>query len=397
MSALDMDQFESEIIEPTGPVIEVDDVPEMPTETKRKVADAIVDPAGNPVDTSFKFCFVGVGQAGGRLARQFHQYGYRRVCAVNTAKADLHLLQLPEEGKLTVGDHRGAGGNPEVGRQAISAEREQIHDLMLSSFGEDFDRIFVCASIGGGTGAGGCLEVADIAREMMDRLELTDKSSKDPRVGMILVLPRESDGPSSYASAAKVLAEVVQRVPANISPLILVDNQRFDKSFPDSPVSKFFGQTNNAVCSLFHLLNVVSAQPSDITPFDPKDYESVLSSGILTFGAAPVVEWKGPDAIGEGIRKLVTHQAMVSGVDISTASVAGCVLVAGRPILDQLPNSHLEKGFSMLARMINKGAGAAIRRGVYVGSKDTMTMYVVLGGLESPTARIAELRKRGGV
>jgi len=395
MSALDMDQFAPE--ELTGPVIDVSDVPDIPVEIKKIVNDQLLDKDGNAIDMAFKFAFVGVGQAGGRIARQFHQYGYRRVCAVNTAQADLQLLKLPEENKRVIGNARGAGGNPDVGRAAVMAEREEIHDLMLSSFGESFDRVFICASIGGGTGAGGCLEVARIAKEMMSRLELADVEHKDPRVGMILVLPRESDGPAAYASAAKVLEEVVELAPHGISPLILVDNQRFDRTYPDTPVSQFFGTTNHAVCSLFHLLNVVAAQPSAITPFDPKDYESVLSSGILTFGAAPIAQWQGQDGIGEGIRKLVTHQAMVTGVDIVTASVAGCVLVAGQKILDQLPNSHLEKGFSMLARMINKNVGAAIRRGVYAGSADSVTMYVVLGGLAAPAARIADLKKRGGV
>lgn len=395
MSALDMEQFEPD--EVTGPVIDVSNVPDIPVETKKVVHDELKDGSGGTIETAFKFAFIGVGQAGGRIARQFYQYGYRRVCAINTAQADLQLLKLPDENKRVVGRTKGAGGNPEIGRASVTAEREQIHDLMLSSFGEDFDRVFVCASIGGGTGAGGCLEVTRIAKEMMARLELSDVEHKDPRVGMILVLPRESDGPAAYASAAKVLEEAVALAPHGISPIILVDNQRFDKAYPDAPVSQFFGTTNHAVCSLFHLLNVVAAQPSAITPFDPKDYESVLSSGILTFGADSNTPWQGQDAIGESIRKLVTHQAMVTGVDISTASVAGCVLVSGQAILDKLPNSHLEKGFSMLARMINKDAGAAIRRGVYAGSKDSVTMYVVLGGLAAPAARIADLKKRGGV
>jgi cell division GTPase FtsZ len=398
MSALDMDAFEPEEMEPMGPVIDVDDVPDIPVETKKVVADEILDASKKPIDVAFKFAFVGVGQAGGRLARQFHQYGYRRVCAINTAQADLQLLKLPDENKLVIGETKGgAGGDPEVGKLAVLHDREKVHDLMLSSFGEDFDRIFVCASIGGGTGAGGCQEVVDIAKEMMARLELSDKEGKDPRVGMILVLPRESDGPASYASAGNVLAEVVEKAGDRISPVIMIDNQRFDKSYPDAAVSQFFGKTNHAVCSIFHLLNLVSAQPSAITPFDPKDYETVLSSGILTFGAAPIAQWQGQDAIGDGIRKLMTHQAMVSGVDISTASVAGCVLVAGQSILDNLPNSHLEKAYSMLARMINKDAGAAIRRGVYSGSKENVAMYVVLGGLDKPDERIASLKKRGNV
>ena len=54
---------------------------------------------GGPVDSfdypvAFKFAFVGVGQAGGRIAQAFNTKGYARACAVNTTIQDLSELKF---------------------------------------------------------------------------------------------------------------------------------------------------------------------------------------------------------------------------------------------------------------------------------------------------------------
>ena len=377
---------------PADELVDVGDVPIVPEESHKVIEDEM---PGN-VELAFKFCFLGAGQAGGRLAHQFYTYGYRRVAAINTAPADLKLLKLPDENKQVIGDTSGAGGNPEIGRKAAEDNREAIHDLMLRCFGEKYDRVFVCASAGGGTGSGSCEEIVNIVHEMNERLELTDPEG-DPRVGLIMALPRESDGPEAHATAHRTLSRILPMVPDKISPLILIDNQRIQKLYPDVPKLKFWGTANHTVCSIFHLLNMVAAKPSALTSFDAKDYQTILSSGILAFGAGPTGKWQGPDDIGESIRANIMRQALVGGVDISSASVAGCVIVAGQSILEQVPSSHFEKGYSMLARMINKDSTAAVRRGEYVGSKDQMVIYTVIGGLAAPSDRIAQLAKAGGI
>ncbi|MFN3285783.1 MAG: cell division protein FtsZ, partial [bacterium] len=60
--------------------------------------------------------------------------------------------------KLTRG--LGAGGNPEVGRQAAEETQEELYDAL-----EGADMVFVTAGMGGGTGTGGAPVVARIARE----------------------------------------------------------------------------------------------------------------------------------------------------------------------------------------------------------------------------------------
>ena len=45
------------------------------------------------------FAWIGSGQGGGRIAKAFYDLGYHKTVAVNTAKADLALLELPDDHK----------------------------------------------------------------------------------------------------------------------------------------------------------------------------------------------------------------------------------------------------------------------------------------------------------
>lgn len=82
--------------------------------------------------------------------------------AVNTdAQA---LLSNKSETKLQIGDKitkgLGAGGNPDVGKQAAEESREKIKEYL-----EGADLVFVTAGMGGGTGTGASPIIAEVAKE----------------------------------------------------------------------------------------------------------------------------------------------------------------------------------------------------------------------------------------
>jgi len=54
----------------------------------------------------------------------------------------------------------GAGGDPELGREAAEADREKI-----SKVTKDCDLVFLIAGMGGGTGSGALPTIAEIAAE----------------------------------------------------------------------------------------------------------------------------------------------------------------------------------------------------------------------------------------
>src|SRR5258706_14031551 len=83
--------------------------------------------------------------------------------AVNTdAQA---LLTCQAQTKIQIGENLsrglGAGGNPEVGKQAAEESREKIQDFL-----RDTDMVFLTCGEGGGTGTGAIPIIAEIAKEM---------------------------------------------------------------------------------------------------------------------------------------------------------------------------------------------------------------------------------------
>lgn len=108
---------------------------------------------------------VGVGGGGGNAIRNMIRKGLKGVefIAANTDYRVLDLNPAPEKiqlGKdLTKG--LGAGGNPEVGREAALEAEEEIRRVLSGA-----DMVFITAGLGGGTGTGAAPIFARISKEL---------------------------------------------------------------------------------------------------------------------------------------------------------------------------------------------------------------------------------------
>ncbi|MFA0754533.1 MAG: hypothetical protein YPKNTGVA_000026 [Candidatus Fervidibacter sp.] len=133
----------------------------MMDERRRWVADNHrEDGAPKPVDIRV----IGIGGAGSNAVNRMVENGVTGVelIAINT---DAQALSLSKAHKrLQIGTRltngRGAGGNPQIGRQAAEEDRQQIASLL-----EGAEMVFLAAGMGGGTGTGATPVVAQIARE----------------------------------------------------------------------------------------------------------------------------------------------------------------------------------------------------------------------------------------
>ncbi len=108
---------------------------------------------------------VGVGGGGVNAVNRMIDSGLRGVefVAINTdAQA---LLMSDADIKLDIGRDLtrglGAGADPEVGRAAAEAHRDEIEDALRGA-----DMVFITAGEGGGTGTGGAPIVAEISRSL---------------------------------------------------------------------------------------------------------------------------------------------------------------------------------------------------------------------------------------
>lgn len=97
-------------------------------------------------------CFIGVGQAGGNIANQFHKLGYAPFY-INTSQTDLDTLDVPKQYKYCPPVASGTSKNRALAKGYFKKYEELIVELVKSRLGS-FRHIFVCASAGGGTGSG---------------------------------------------------------------------------------------------------------------------------------------------------------------------------------------------------------------------------------------------------
>lgn len=115
-------------------------------------------------DRSVSIKVLGLGGAGSNAVDRLEMDSLDRLrlAAINT---DLQALNSsPVEEKILIGSSvtrgLGAGGDPEIGYDAVEADREKIAEVV-----KDCDLIFLIAGMGGGTGSGAAPTVAEVAAE----------------------------------------------------------------------------------------------------------------------------------------------------------------------------------------------------------------------------------------
>src|SRR5687767_15672549 len=108
---------------------------------------------------------VGVGGGGGNAVNRMIDEKLEGVefISVNT---DAQALKLSHsQMKIQIGKQLtrglGAGARPEIGRQAIEENREEMAAALKGA-----DLVFITAGMGGGTGTGAAPVIAEVAREM---------------------------------------------------------------------------------------------------------------------------------------------------------------------------------------------------------------------------------------
>src|SRR6266516_3612511 len=142
---------------------------------------------------------IGIGGGGSNAVNRMIDAGLGGVefIALNTDIQVLDLSLAPQ--RLQIGDALtkglGAGGNPEVGRNAAEESRQDIKKLLEGS-----DMVFITAGMGGATGTGAAPVIAEIARDIG---ALT--------VGVV-TKPFAFEGPRRMRIAEEGIANLRQRV-----------------------------------------------------------------------------------------------------------------------------------------------------------------------------------------
>lgn len=108
---------------------------------------------------------IGVGGGGGNALNNMISHKLRGVEFI-VANTDAQAIERNDADiKLQLGADMtrglGAGANPQVGREAASAEKDRLREFMQGT-----DMVFITAGMGGGTGTGAAPVIAEVAREL---------------------------------------------------------------------------------------------------------------------------------------------------------------------------------------------------------------------------------------
>jgi cell division protein FtsZ len=118
-----------------------------------------------PNELSAKIKVLGVGGAGGNAINDMissQMVGVDFIAANTDAQAlDRSLAPVKIQLGPNVTRGLGAGGDPEVGKNAALEEAERLKQVLQGA-----DMVFIAAGMGGGTGTGGAPIVAELSREL---------------------------------------------------------------------------------------------------------------------------------------------------------------------------------------------------------------------------------------
>jgi len=188
------------------------------------------DPHNDKFSSAMRMAFIGAGQGGGRIVDSFRHLGYNRVCCINTTEQDLKSLEGLTQ--LVIGNNRGgAGKDPEQGRLAAKESYEDIMDLMMRSWGESVEQMFICIGAGGGSGTGSWPVLVKAAKEYGESTNVEKPISK--HLGVIMTMPKRSEGSRVQHNALMALRQAVEMVASKkISTLIILDNAKIHELYP---------------------------------------------------------------------------------------------------------------------------------------------------------------------
>lgn len=264
--------------------------------------------------------FIGAGQCGGNIANEYAKIGFKSV-AINTASTDfLKLKNIPSNNKLLINvGLQGAGKNPELGRQALEEHIEEVMSLIEVVFPiNEFDVLFVCAGLGGGTGSG----IAPLLIQIL--------VEQGYNVCSILTLPFDSESSKTKIASLSAFEQISEIEGMGSS--FIIDNARASNILKNDGLSSRYNKINEHVAYKLNDLNLLTSIATDIS-FDMRDLETLLNSRgsaiVSTITISNLEDAKESQALAQYVQKALKFSIFA---DIDLEQVKGCAFLFEMPI-----------------------------------------------------------------
>jgi len=291
-------------------------------EIPEEEAQEVKDESGGALNIGI----IGAGQCGGKIAESFYRLGYKKCIYINTTDQDIN--DIPTKLVFRIPNKPGgAGKNMKEAEEAFITNKDELYNKFTSVIGK-VDHIFVCAGLGGGSGSGSISAVLDLAKKYMRYIGYDDPTK---RVGAIVTLPTVGEVSSPIVAGnaltkGKELSELADK--GQISPLIVIDNDKVRNLYKGLTVAQFYPTINNTIAQMFNVFNQIANLSSEFVTFDATDYITVMQSGgHMVMGVTVVKEFQDKTAISTALKSNLTKTLLASDFDLSTAKTAAVIVV----------------------------------------------------------------------
>ncbi len=322
----------------------------------------------NGAEAGIKFGFVCLGQGGGNIGDAFasirnpsNNNPVYPVLCFNTNIGDLDLKNVEKHNKIVLkGSERGAGMNPERGRQAIEENGKDVFEAISRTM-KDVDAVIVIASLGGGTGTGGINMVTDVIADFLMKPVMAIVSLPNPHI----------DENINAFHALKELVPKLEEVRGDetggvyrgLENIAILDNKKIieehleaiDQGDPEASKLSWYKYSNYKVASIFHEWNVTTTLKSDKT-LDAEDLKNkiLFTGGVLTFAKKKINlqdnELKSEnDLINEVVSTYRGRNVLANGFDYANdAKAFGLHVMMPKGREDLFNSNTLEKIYKRL-------------------------------------------------
>ncbi len=293
-----------------------------------------------------RICIVGVGGAGSNVVDRItldRIVDATLVCMHTDVRVLGHSMapvkvQLGAELMKGI----GAGGDPDLGREAALFSREQIREAV-----ENHDIVFISAGLGGGTGSGAAPVIAEIAK------------GTGALVLVVATMPFSFEGRRRLAQAEEALELLQKRADA----LVLFENNRMGELIlPKDGIQKAFNQADQLIAQSLRAVSTITTTPG-LVKLGLDDLTSALSTadGRCLFGFG---ESRGQNRGTEALKKALKsplidqgrllHQTktllvhVAGGESLTLVEVEGIMKQLGRHVPD---HTHILFGLGVDAKL----------------------------------------------
>ncbi len=347
--------------------VKADEIPEVKaelkplhqTEPKHETHDSGHKTDGDdPEDsTHVRISVIGVGGAGCNCVDRLTKDGIKsaRTYAINTDGK--HLKSVTAHKKILLGKvitrGLGAGGDIHLAKKCAEADRAMLKEQL----GEN-ELVFICAGMGGGTGGGAAPVVAQIAKE------------QGAIVVSIVTYPFALE-----RIRLKKAQESIQNLVKYSDTVVVIDNNRLSKYFPNLPIDQAFELADSITARAVTGITDTITFPSLIN-VDFADVRAVMQDGGLAM--ISLGEANGIGRVEAVVKDTLQHPLL----DVNYEGAKGALIhIEGGP--DLTLGDAIKVG-ETLTQTFDPNASVKVGARVNPACNDKLRVTAIVTGVKSP-------------